>query len=113
MSLDILTDAISIVARLIMDARSDRDAEALVHQLRALGPAQRADVDGIEARARERLAPDFPEAERKRRQDEPTQTGPLPQADAECEDCGYVGDLSVECPDCSPHRIGGPLDEGD
>ena len=53
--LDILTDALTIVARLIMAARSDRDAAALVHQLRAMGPAQRADVDSVEERAGERL----------------------------------------------------------
>lgn len=53
--LDILTDALTIVARLIMAARSDRDAAALVHQLRAMGPAQRADVGSIEDAARERL----------------------------------------------------------
>lgn len=78
--LDILTEALTAIARLIMAARSDRDAEAIVHQLRALGPAQRADVDAVEAeRLRElaatrgrfpqpvldlgerpRLAPDFP-----------------------------------------------------
>lgn len=53
--LDILTDALTIVARLVMAARSDHDAAALVHQLRALGPAQRADVGSIEDAARERL----------------------------------------------------------
>ena len=52
---EILTDALTIVARLIMAARSDRDAAALVHQLRAMGPAQRADVGSVEERARERL----------------------------------------------------------
>ena len=31
------------------------DAAALVHQLRAMGPAQRADVGSVEERARERL----------------------------------------------------------
>lgn len=50
--LDILTSALSAVARLIIAARSDRDAEAIVRQLRALGPADRSDVDAIE---RERL----------------------------------------------------------
>lgn len=52
---EILTDALTIVARLIMAARSDRDAAAIVHQLRAMGPAQRADVGSVEDRARERL----------------------------------------------------------
>lgn len=61
--LDILTSALSAVARLIIAARSDRDAEAIVHQLRALGPAPRADVGAVEAEALRRL-----------RQDEPTQS---------------------------------------
>jgi hypothetical protein len=108
--LGILTDALTAIARLIMEARSDRDAEAIVHQLRALGPAQRADVDAVEADARRRL-----------RQDEPTQASPLEKRTPiapdfpgkTCEDCGYVGDLSVACPECSPHRVGGPLGEGD
>lgn len=47
--LDILTSALDIIARLIMAARSDRDAAAIVHQLRAMGPSQRSDVDSIEA----------------------------------------------------------------
>ena len=53
--LDILTDALTIVARLVMASRTDRDAAAIVHQLRAMGPAQRADVGSIEDAARERL----------------------------------------------------------
>ena len=53
--IDILTSALTAVARLIMAARSDRDAEAIVHQLRAMGPAQRSDVDSIAEAARERL----------------------------------------------------------
>lgn len=61
--LDILTDALTAVARLIMAARSNRDAEQLRDQLRAMGPAQRADVDAVEAEALRRL-----------RQDEPTQS---------------------------------------
>ena len=64
--LDILTDALTIVARLIMAARSDRDASDMRDQLRALGPARRANVDGIEADALRRL-----------RQDEPTQSSPV------------------------------------
>ena len=64
--LDILTDALTIVARLIMDARSDRDASDMRDQLRALGPTKRANVDGIAA-----------EAERRLRQDEPTQSSPV------------------------------------
>ena len=67
--LDILTSALSAVARLIIAARSDRDAEAIVHQLRAMGPAQRADVDAVEAEALRRL-----------RQDEPTQSARTPIA---------------------------------
>ncbi len=80
--LDILTEALTAIARLIMAARSDRDAEAIVHQLRALGPAQRADVDAVErARldeiARERQgARDVADVRRRLRQDEPTQTSP-------------------------------------
>jgi len=53
--LDILTDALTIVARLVMASRTDHDAAALVHQLRAMGPAQRSDVGSIEDAARERL----------------------------------------------------------
>lgn len=67
--LDILTDALTLVARLIMAARSDRDAEQLREQLRAMGPAQRADVDAVEAEALRRL-----------RQDEPTQSTRTPLA---------------------------------
>lgn len=64
--LDILTSALSAVARLIMEARSDRDAESLRNQLRALGETPRSDVEGIAA-----------EAERRLRQGEPTQSSPL------------------------------------
>ena len=67
--LDILTDALTLVARLVMAARSDRDAEQLRDQLRAMGPAQRADVDAVEAEALRRL-----------RQDEPTQSTRTPIA---------------------------------
>ena len=56
--LDILTSALTEVARLIMGSRTDRDAAALRNQLRAMGPAQRSDVDSIEADARRRLADD-------------------------------------------------------
>lgn len=108
--MDLAWEGAQLAFRLIMAARSRRDAEAIVHQLRALGPAQRADVDAVEADARRRL-----------RQDEPTQSSPVekrtpiaPDFPGEtCEDCGYVGDLSVACPECSPHRVGGPLGEGD
>lgn len=64
--LDILTEALTFVARLIMEARSDRDAESLRNQLRALGETKRANVGSVEA---ERL--------RELRQDEPTQAGPV------------------------------------
>ena len=91
--MDIAWEGAQVAFRLIMAARSRKDAEAIVHQLRALGPSKRADVDAIELEARRRLAPDFP--------------------GETCPDCGYVGDLSVGCPECSPHRVGGPLDGGD
>lgn len=64
--MDLAWEGAQIAFRLIMAARSDRDAEAIVHQLRALGPAQRADVDAVEVDALRRL-----------RQDEPTQTSPV------------------------------------
>lgn len=64
--MDLAWEGAQIAFRLIMAARSDRDAEAIVHQLRALGPAQRADVDAVEADALRRL-----------RQDEPTQASPV------------------------------------
>ena len=53
--LDILTEGLTALARVIMTARSDGDAAALVAELRALGPARRADVADVFARARERL----------------------------------------------------------
>ena len=107
---DLAWEGAQLAFRLIMAARSRRDAEAIVHQLRALGETPRSDVTGIAA-----------EAERRLRQDEPTQSSPVekrtpiaPDFPGEtCEDCGYVGDLSVACPECSPHRVGGPLGEGD
>ena len=64
--MDLAWEGAQVAFRLIMAARSRGDAEAIVHQLRALGPAQRADVDAVEADARRRL-----------RQDEPTQTSPV------------------------------------
>lgn len=64
--MDLAWEGAQIAFRLIMAARSRRDAEAIVHQLRALGPAERADVDAVEADARRRL-----------RQDEPTQASPV------------------------------------
>jgi len=84
--LDILTSALSAVARLIIAARSDRDAEAIVHQLRALGPAERSDVGSIERERRLELAgfepvdPDQLGTLRRLRQDEPTQSTRTPIA---------------------------------
>ena len=107
---DLAWEGAKVAFRLIMAARSRRDAEAIVHQLRALGETPRSDVAGIVAEAELRL-----------RQDEPTQSSPVEKRTPiapdfpgkTCEDCGYVGDLSVACPECSPHRVGGPLGEGD
>ena len=111
--MDLAWEGAQIAFRLIMAARSDRDAEAIVHQLRAMGPAQRADVDAVEAEALRRL-----------RQDEPTQSGPLDTSPTkastgrlyrqpiapdfpegllgECPDCGHIGDMSRVCAMCSP-----------
>jgi len=78
--LDILTDTLGIVARLIMEARSDKDAEQLRHQLRALGKSDRSDVGAIERERRLELAgfepvdPDQLGTLRRLRQDEPTQS---------------------------------------
>ena len=63
---DIAWEGAQLAFRLIMAARSRRDAEAIVHQLRALGETPRSDVAGIVA-----------EAERRLRQDEPTQSAPV------------------------------------
>jgi hypothetical protein len=102
--LDILTSALSAVARLIMAARSDRDAEAIVHQLRALGPAQRADVDAIEQSARGRLADAetaaLPKGERVRL---------APDFPDACQECHA---MPCVCPE-RESLIGGPLDGGD
>ena len=81
---DIAWEGAQLAFRLIMAARSRRDAEAIVHQLRALGETPRSDVAGIEAEALRRL-----------RQDEPTQSSP------------------VERPRIAPDFPGGPLGEGD
>ena len=73
--LDILTEGLTALARVIMTARSDGDAAALVADLKALGPARRADIADVFVRARERLA----------RADEPTVSqrvgGPLGEGD--------------------------------
>lgn len=93
--LDILTEALTFVARLIMEARSDRDAESLRNQLRALGETKRANVGSVEA---ERL--------RELRQDEPTQTSPVGRFPQPVLDMG-------ERPRIAPDFPGGPLGEGD
>ena len=99
--LDILTDALTFVARLVMQARSDKDAAALRHQLEALDPTKRADVDAVERSRRLELAgfepvdPDELGTLRRLRQDEPTQSSP------------------VERPRIAPDFPGGPLGEGD
>ena len=81
--MDLAWEGAQIAFRLIMAARSDRDAEAIVHQLRALGPAQRADVDAVERSRRLELMgfdpvdPDQLGTLRRLRQDEPTQSSPV------------------------------------
>jgi Tfp pilus assembly protein PilN len=103
---DIAWEGAQLAFRLIMAARSRRDAEAIVHQLRALGPAQRADVDAVEADARRRL-----------RQDEPTQASPLekrriaPDFHRDPDACQECHRMPCVC-DVRP-LIGGPLGEGD
>ena len=82
--LDILTEALTFVARLIMEARSDRDASALRNQLKALGETKRSDVDAVERERRLELAgfepvdPDELGTLRRLRQDEPTQSTRAP-----------------------------------
>ena len=48
---DLAWEGAKVAFRLIMAARSRRDAEAVLHQLRALGETPRSDVAGIEADA--------------------------------------------------------------
>ncbi len=118
--LDILTEALTFVARLIMEARSDRDAESLRNQLRSLGDTKRSDVDAVERSRRLELMgfdpvdPDQLGTLRRLRQDEPTQTTRTPIApdfhrdpDA-CQECHR---MPCVC-DVRP-LIGGPLGEGD
>lgn len=118
--LDILTEALTFVARLIMEARSDRDAESLRNQLKALGDTKRSDVDAVERERRLELMgfdpvdPDQLGTLRRLRQDEPTQTTRTPIApdfhrdpDA-CQECHR---MPCVC-DVRP-LIGGPLGEGD
>lgn len=105
---DLAWEGAKVAFRLIMAARSRRDAEAIVHQLRALGETPRSDVAGIEADALRRL-----------RQDEPTQSTRTPlapdfpgkRAPWLCDRCGKP--MSILCGDgeCTP--VGGPLGEGD
>lgn len=118
--LDILTEALTFVARLIMQARSDKDAAALRHQLEALDPTKRADVDAVERSRRLELMgfdpvdPDQLGTLRRLRQDEPTQTTRTPIApdfhrdpDA-CQECHR---MPCVC-DVRP-LIGGPLGDGE
>jgi hypothetical protein len=118
--LDILTEALTFVARLIMEARSDRDAESLRNQLKSLGDTKRSDVDAVERERRLELMgfdpvdPDQLGTLRRLRQDEPTQTTRTPIApdfhrdpDA-CQECHR---MPCVC-DVRP-LIGGPLGEGD
>lgn len=88
--LRILTDGLTALAQVIISARSDRDAESIVRQIRSWGEPRRADVDAVEA---ERL--------RELRADEPTR--PL----ATSPTAVSTGRL-YRAPD-----PGGPLDDGD
>ena len=112
-----------VAFRLSMAARSRRDAEAIVHQLRALGPAQRSDVDAVERERRLELAgfepgdPDQLGTLRRLRQDEPTQASPLekrriaPDFHRDPDACQECHRMPCVC-DVRP-LIGGPLGEGD
>lgn len=62
----IIIRAVEAVMRLVMGAATHRDAEAIVHQLEAMGPARKADVDRIERDARGRIAPELNDEERAR-----------------------------------------------
>jgi len=118
--MDIAWEGAQLAFRAIMAARTRKDAEAIVHQLRALGPAQRADVDAVERERRLELAgfdpvdPDQLGTLRRLRQDEPTQTTRTPIApdfhrdpDA-CQECHR---MPCVC-DVRP-LIGGPLGDGE
>ena len=118
--LDILTETLTFIARLIMEARSDRDAESLRNQLRSLGDTKRSDVDAVERSRRLELMgfdpvdPDQLGTLRRLRQDEPTQTTRTPIApdfhrdpDA-CQECHR---MPCVC-DVRP-LIGGPLGDGE
>ena len=103
---DIAWEGAQLAFRLIMAARSRRDAEAIVHQLRALGETPRSDVAGIEAEALRRL-----------RQDEPTQASPLekrriaPDFHRDPDACQECHRMPCVC-DVRP-LIGGPLGDGE
>ena len=77
---DLAWEGAKVAFRLIMAARARRDAEAVLHQLRALGETPRSDVAGIEAEALRRL-----------RQDEPTQSSPVEKRTPIAPD--FPGDL--------------------
>ena len=121
--LDILTEALTFVARLIMEARSDRDAESLRNQLKALGETKRSDVDAVERERRLELAgfdpvdPDQLGTLRRLRQDEPTQASPLekrriaPDFHRDPDACQECHRMPCVC-DVRP-LIGGPLGDGD
>ena len=121
--LDILTEALTFVARLIMEARSDRDAESLRNQLRSLGDTKRSDVDAVERSRRLELMgfdpvdPDQLGTLRRLRQDEPTQSSPLekrriaPDFHRDPDACQECHRMPCVC-DVRP-LIGGPLGEGD
>ena len=93
---DLAWEGAQLAFRLIMAARSRRDAEAIVHQLRALGETPRSDVAGIAAEAELRL-----------RQDEPTQSSPLDTSPTTTS-TGRLYRAPI-----APDFPGGPLGEGD
>jgi hypothetical protein len=121
--LDILTEALTFVARLIMEARSDRDAESLRNQLKSLGETKRSDVDAVERERRLELMgfdpvdPDQLGTLRRLRQDEPTQASPMekrriaPDFHRDPDACQECHRMPCVC-DVRP-LIGGPLGEGD
>ena len=120
---DLAWEGAQLAFRLIMAARSRKDAEAIVHQLRALGPAQRADVDAVERERRLELAgfepvdPDELGTLRRLRQDEPTQASPMekrriaPDFHRDPDACQECHRMPCVC-DVRP-LIGGPLGDGE
>ena len=121
--MDIAWEGAQLAFRAIMAARTRKDAEAIVHQLRALGPADRADVDAVERSRRLELMgfdpvdPDELGTLRRLRQDEPTQSSPLekrriaPDFHRDPDACQECHRMPCVC-DVRP-LIGGPLGEGD